>query len=69
MGWKGQDVTHEIHEELIIKEADCTNMFVFSLRNQRSVLSEGEQLKVFVAGGVTIRGSCRTRKCAVKWAL
>ena len=51
MGLQGQDVTHEIREELIIKETNCTNKFVFILRNQRSVLLEGEQLKVFVAGG------------------
>ena len=44
VGLQGQDVTHEIHEELIIKEADFTNTFVFSLRVQRSVVSGGEQL-------------------------
>ena len=49
VGLQGQDVTHEIHEELIIEEADFTNTFVFSLREQRFVLSGGEQLKVYVA--------------------
>ena len=48
MGSQGQDVTQEIHEELIIEEADDTNTFVFSLRVQRFVLSGGEQLIVFV---------------------
>ena len=48
MGLQGQDVTHEIHEELIIEEADFTNTFVFSLRVQRLVVSGSGQLMACV---------------------